>query len=90
MLENRGNSKLNQRCIIYIYYETFIKPGSMSTNAGHCRDTLGLDFRGGNQVASCQLQWARPKKGTHENCHLPMLVKHKEYVKIEKITKGHP
>lgn len=60
MLENRGNPKLNQRCIIYIYHETFINRGSMSTNAGHCRDILGLDFKGGNQVSGSQL-WARTK-----------------------------
>lgn len=61
MFENRGNPKLNQRCIIYIYHEAFIKPGSMSTIAGHWRDILGLDFKGGHQVAGSQLQWARTK-----------------------------
>lgn len=61
MLENRGNPKLKQRCIIYIYYEAFIKPGSMSTIAGHWGDILGLDFKEGNQVAGSQLQWARTK-----------------------------
>lgn len=48
--------QIKPKMYYYIYYETFIKPGSMSTNAGHCRDTLGLDFKGGNQVASSQLQ----------------------------------